>query len=55
VELSKLAVWHSMQYTDVDTNLIGIQNTEQLRMNLNVMQNGITEKERALLQEIQKK
>lgn len=55
MELCKLAIWHSMQYADVDTNLVGMQNTEQLRMNLNVTLNGITEKERALLREIQEK
>ncbi|XP_020285380.1 L-galactose dehydrogenase-like [Pseudomyrmex gracilis] len=55
VELCKLAVWHSMQYADVDTNLIGIQSTKQLQMNLNVLRNGITEKEKVLLEEIQEK
>ncbi|EFN67987.1 D-arabinose 1-dehydrogenase [Camponotus floridanus] len=55
VELSKLAIWHSMQYTNVDTNLIGIQNTKQLQMNLDVLRNSITEKEKTLLQEIQEK
>lgn len=55
VELSKIAIWHSIQYMNVDTNLIGIQNTKQLQMNLNILQNGITEKEKTLLQEIQEK
>jgi len=55
VELGKLAIWHSMQYADVDTNLVGIQNTKQLQMNLDVTRNGITEKEKALLREIQEK
>lgn len=55
VELGKLAIWHSLQNADVDTNLVGIQNTKQLQMNLDVMLNGITEKEKALLQEIQEK
>lgn len=55
MELGKLAIWHSMQYADVDTNLVGIQNTKQLQMNLDVMQNGITEKEKTALQEIQEK
>lgn len=55
MELGKLAIWHSMQYADIDTNLVGIQNTKQLQMNLDVMQNDITEKEKALLQEIQEK
>lgn len=55
MELGKLAIWYSMQYTDVDTNLVGIQSTKQLQMNLDVMQNGITEKEKTVLQEIQEK
>ncbi|KAL0099841.1 hypothetical protein PUN28_019925 [Cardiocondyla obscurior] len=55
VELGKLAIWHSMQYLDVDTNLVGIQSTKQLQMNLDVTQNGISEKEKALLQEIREK
>jgi len=54
-ELGKLAIWHSMQYTDVNTNLIGIQTTKQLEMNIDVLRNGITKKEKALLQEIQQK
>lgn len=55
VELSRLAIWHSLQYTDIDTNLIGIQSTKQLQMNLDVLFNGITEKEKAVLQQIQQK
>lgn len=55
VELCKLAVWHSMQYKDVSTTLIGIQTMKQLEMNLDVSRNGITEKEKALLREVQEK
>lgn len=55
VELSRLAIWYSLQYKDADTNLVGIQTTKQLQMNLDVLRNGITEKEKALLQEIQEK
>ncbi|XP_032687994.1 L-galactose dehydrogenase-like isoform X1 [Odontomachus brunneus] len=55
VELSKLAIWHSLQYTDTDTNLVGMQTMKQLEINMDVLRNGITEKEKALLQEIQKK
>ncbi|XP_012220761.1 uncharacterized protein [Linepithema humile] len=55
VEFCKLAIWHSLQYTDVNTNLVGIQNTKQLHMNLDILRNGITEKEKAILQEIQEK
>lgn len=38
-----------MQCEDITTNLIGIQNIQQLRMNFNVLRNGITEKEQAIL------
>ncbi|KAH0949765.1 hypothetical protein HN011_005013 [Eciton burchellii] len=55
MELCKLAIWHSVQYADVNTNLVGIQTTKQLEMNMDVLRNGITEREKALLQEIQEK
>ncbi|EFN78741.1 D-arabinose 1-dehydrogenase [Harpegnathos saltator] len=38
-----------------DTNLVGIQSTKQLEMNLDVLLNGITEKEKIVLQEIREK
>ncbi|CAK9826311.1 L-galactose dehydrogenase [Anthophora retusa] len=53
VELAKLALWYSMQRKDIDTYLVGIQNLKQLYMNLDVLKNGITEKEKHLLQELQ--
>ncbi|KAG7212417.1 hypothetical protein KM043_012732 [Ampulex compressa] len=53
VELGKLAIWHSLQYTDIATNLVGIQNLAQLNMNIDVINNGITEKEKELLKEVQ--
>ncbi|CAK9804072.1 L-galactose dehydrogenase [Anthophora quadrimaculata] len=55
VELAKLAVWYSMQCKDIATYLVGIQNLKQLYMNLDVLKNGITEKEKHLLQELQEK
>lgn len=55
VEFAKLAIWHSMQYINVDTNLIGIQSTKQLQMSLDILQNSITDKEKTVLQEIQEK
>ncbi|XP_053999572.1 uncharacterized protein LOC128887565 [Hylaeus anthracinus] len=54
-ELAKLALWHSLQCIDIATYLVGIQNLKELNMNLDVLKNGITEKEKALLQEIQEK
>lgn len=55
MELCKLAIWQSLQYTDVDTTLVGIQTMKQLEMNLDVLRNGITEREKTLLREIQEK
>ncbi|KAI4480960.1 hypothetical protein M0802_014101 [Mischocyttarus mexicanus] len=49
VEISKLAVWYAMQCKDISTNLIGIQNMQQLTTNLNVLRNGITDKEKEVL------
>lgn len=55
MQLSKLAIWHSLQYRDVDTNLIGIQNMKQVEMNLDVLHNGITDNEKEVLEEITQK
>lgn len=44
-----------MQCKDVDTYLVGIQNLKELYMNIDILKNGITEREKSLLQEIQKK
>ncbi|XP_014612484.1 PREDICTED: L-galactose dehydrogenase-like [Polistes canadensis] len=49
VEISKLAVWYAMECEHITTSLIGIQNMQQLIMNLNVSRNGITDKEKELL------
>lgn len=49
IEISKLAVWYAMQCGNISTSLIGIQNMQQLIMNLNVSRNGITDKEKELL------
>nr|XP_034196630.1 L-galactose dehydrogenase-like isoform X1 [Osmia lignaria] len=54
-ELAKLALWYTMQCEDIATYLVGIQNLKELKMNLNVLKNGITEREETLLQEVQEK
>ena len=54
-ELAKLALWHAVQCEDIATYLVGIQNLKQLYMNLEILKNGITEKEKRLLKEIQEK
>jgi L-galactose dehydrogenase len=55
VELAKLAVWHSLQCTDIDTHLVGMQNSRELSINIDVVYNGINEKERELLDQIKEK
>lgn len=55
MELAKLAVWHSCQCPDVATHLIGMQNLHDLDINLNVVYNGLSNKERELLNEIKQK
>ncbi|XP_017876871.1 L-galactose dehydrogenase-like [Ceratina calcarata] len=55
VELAKLAVWYSLQCEDIATSLVGIQNLKELNINLDAVRNGISEKEKTVLQEIRKK
>ncbi|XP_014218383.1 L-galactose dehydrogenase [Copidosoma floridanum] len=54
VELAKLAVWHSFQCPDVSTHLVGMQNLRDLDINMNVVYNGISDKEMEVLEEIKK-
>lgn len=49
VDISKLAIWYAMQYEDISTTLVGIQNLQQLKICLNVLRNGITKEEKELL------
>ncbi|XP_033196720.1 uncharacterized protein LOC117160226 [Bombus vancouverensis nearcticus] len=53
IELAKLALWYSMQCKDITTYLVGMQNLKELQINLDVVKNGITDKEKNVLQEIQ--
>lgn len=55
VELAKLAVYYGLQCEEVATCLVGMQTLEQLKMNYEVLMNGLTEKEKVLLEEIQEK
>lgn len=55
VELGKLAVWHSLQYDDVTTNLVGMQSLKLINTNLDILINGITEIEKQVLSEIKEK
>ncbi|XP_043276008.1 L-galactose dehydrogenase-like [Venturia canescens] len=53
--LARLAVWHSMQCPKIATNLIGMQNLRDLKTNLDIMINGITDKEKEALRELREK
>lgn len=55
VELAKLALWYSIQCKDIATYLVGMQNLKELHMNLDIVKNGITDKEKNIIQEIQEK
>ncbi|XP_011498940.1 PREDICTED: L-galactose dehydrogenase-like [Ceratosolen solmsi marchali] len=55
VELAKLAIWHSLQCTDIDTHLVGMQNCQELNINVDVTINGITEKEKDHIDHIKEK
>nr|XP_031847268.1 L-galactose dehydrogenase-like isoform X3 [Nomia melanderi] len=54
-ELAKLAIWYSMQSEDISTHLIGMNTLKHLHMNFDILQNGITEREKTILKEIQEK
>ncbi|KAK0093494.1 hypothetical protein PV326_013398 [Microctonus aethiopoides] len=55
VELARLAIWYPMQCNDFSTNLIGMQNRKQLEMNMDVLKNGISVREKEILEQIQEK
>lgn len=55
MEIGNLAIWHCMNYENVSTNLVGIQNLDDLNKNLGIMRNGITDEDKQLLREIQEK
>ncbi|XP_012135029.1 uncharacterized protein LOC100880182 isoform X2 [Megachile rotundata] len=55
IELARLALWYSMQCEDIATFLSGMQTLSDLNMSLDLVRNGITEREKNLLQEIQEK
>lgn len=52
VELGRLAVYWTSQQSGVDVHLIGIQNRDLLRSNLEIFTSGISEKEKTVLQEL---
>ncbi|KAJ8688040.1 hypothetical protein QAD02_023835 [Eretmocerus hayati] len=55
VELAKLALWHSLQSSDITTHLVGMQNLRELDINMDVVLHGINETEKRVLDEVVKK
>jgi len=53
VELGKISVWHSINNPGIDTTLLGFGNMNVLKLNLEVVQNGLTEIEDKLYRELQ--
>lgn len=55
MELAKLALWHSIECLDIATHLVGMQNLQELDLNIDVVLNGLNEEEKQILDEIKKK
>ncbi|XP_063634204.1 uncharacterized protein LOC134804852 isoform X1 [Cydia splendana] len=53
VELARLATWFTLNQPDVDTNVCGFFNIEQMEDTLNVSEKGLTEHEKAVLAHLQ--
>ncbi|XP_018574593.1 L-galactose dehydrogenase-like isoform X2 [Anoplophora glabripennis] len=54
VELGKLAVYHSLQQDGPDTVLVGMNSTKLLDYNLNVLLEGLSEKEKEMYHHVMK-
>lgn len=53
VELARLATWFTLNQPGIDTNICGFYNVEQLRDTVDVLDNGLTEHEARVLEDIQ--
>ncbi|KAF9797920.1 hypothetical protein SFRURICE_016564 [Spodoptera frugiperda] len=53
VELARLATWFTLNQPDIDTNICGFYNIEQLRDTVDVLDNGLTEHEQRVLHDVQ--
>ncbi|XP_075991174.1 uncharacterized protein LOC142986544 [Anticarsia gemmatalis] len=53
VELARLATWFTLNQPGIDTNICGFFNIEQLKDTIDVLDRGLTEHEKQVLQEIQ--
>lgn len=53
MELARLATWFTLNQPDIDTNICGFYNIEQLRDTVDVLDNGLTEHEQRVLHDVQ--
>nr|XP_022919108.1 L-galactose dehydrogenase-like [Onthophagus taurus] len=53
-DLARLATYYIYNNPDIDTNLVGMKTLGQLDSNLDVLFNGITQKEKEILEEVKK-
>ncbi|XP_059059776.1 uncharacterized protein LOC131853008 [Achroia grisella] len=53
VELARIATWYSLNQPDIDTNICGFFNVEQLVDSIEVLDGGLTDLEKKVLAELQ--
>ncbi|CAH2985496.1 unnamed protein product [Chilo suppressalis] len=53
VELARIATWYTLNQPDIDTNVCGFYNVEQLIDTIDVMEQGLSENEKQVLAELQ--
>ncbi|XP_026759015.1 uncharacterized protein LOC113518337 [Galleria mellonella] len=53
VELARIATWYTLNQPDIDTNICGFFNVEQLVDSIEVLDNGLTDLEKKVLAELQ--
>jgi len=52
VNIAKLSVYYALQHKGIDTHLIGMEDENALNANLDVMVNGLNDREKEVLNEI---
>ncbi|XP_045783873.1 L-galactose dehydrogenase-like [Maniola jurtina] len=55
VELARLASWFSLNQPDIDTHICGFRTVDQLDDTINVLEQGLSQQETMILQELQKR
>lgn len=55
MELGRLALYHSLNQPGISTCLVGMNDIDTLHTNLNILNTGLSDTEREVLQEIQER